>query len=263
VSYTLNGLLNSLTVEITPTQILALVGSPISLIGAPGVGKANLLQTLICSLEFGSTKYIGGPTASAALFYLGKSQYPALGSWLPPGAGGFNAGPSWGYTPEAGGPEPWLAIASVASAVGGNTVYAGPIPGGADDAYAGLPVSALTFSHSANNGSFTCLASTAGTLTLDNPSGVADAGGVVLLEFPLGTFGAGVGYGNDLSFLLTGAAVSCVFGSTLNGWAYPTSEIENAAVMLGNPLPPLLNPANFTAGDSSLALTLTYLTVDL
>jgi len=263
MGYVLDGLLNSAEVEIAPAQILALAGSPVSVIGPPGVGKANLLQTLICSLEFGTTKYVGGATASAALFYLGKSQYPALGSWLPPGAGGFNGGPSWGGSPQVGGPGPSFAISSVANASGGNTVYSGAITGGAGGAYVGVKAAAINFGATANDGSFTCIASTATSITLNNPSGTSDATGIVLLEFPLGSMGAGAGYGNDLSFLLTESAVNNVYAMTLSNWAYPTSEIENAPIFLGNPLPPLLNPANFTQGDSSLLLTLTYLVVNL
>jgi hypothetical protein len=76
-----------------------------------------------------------------------------------------------------------FSITSVANASGGNTVYTGTITGGAGNAYVGYNFTPSGFAHAANNvgGSnpafFECVASTATSITLNNPSGVSDTTG--------------------------------------------------------------------------------------
>src|SRR6266403_1016674 len=65
-------------------------------------------------------------------------------------------------------------ITSIANASGGNTVYTFATDGSGTDAYKGLNFAVTGASHSANNGTFSCVASTATTITLSNPSGVSD-----------------------------------------------------------------------------------------
>src|SRR5207245_1073365 len=65
-------------------------------------------------------------------------------------------------------------LTSVANASGGNTVYTGTITGGATNAFIGDVFTIAGFTTAANNGTFTCTASTATTLTLSNISGVAE-----------------------------------------------------------------------------------------
>ena len=65
-------------------------------------------------------------------------------------------------------------LTSVANASGGSTVYTGTITGGAANAFAGYTFVISGFTIPANNGTFTCTASTATTLTLSNASGVAE-----------------------------------------------------------------------------------------
>jgi hypothetical protein len=76
------------------------------------------------------------------------------------------------------------AIASVANASGGNTVYTRSVTGTEPtNALIGYNFTPTGFAHAANNvgGSnpafFTCVASTTTTITLNNPSGVSDVGG--------------------------------------------------------------------------------------
>jgi uncharacterized repeat protein (TIGR01451 family) len=64
-------------------------------------------------------------------------------------------------------------LTSVANATGGNTVYTGTITGGANNAFLGDSVVVKGFSRGNNNGTFTCTASTATTLTLNNRFGSA------------------------------------------------------------------------------------------
>ena len=64
-------------------------------------------------------------------------------------------------------------LTSVANAAGGTTVYTGTITGGAANAYVGVVFTIAGFTTAADNGTFTCTASTATTLTLNNAAGVA------------------------------------------------------------------------------------------
>ena len=65
-------------------------------------------------------------------------------------------------------------LTQVGNAAGGNTLYTGTITGGAANAYVGLSFTITGFTTAANNGVFTCTASTATTLTLNNAAGVAE-----------------------------------------------------------------------------------------
>jgi hypothetical protein len=70
---------------------------------------------------------------------------------------------------------PGLAIASVASASGGNTVYTGTITGGGNNAYVGMEFGVFgSFTGMLNEGYYRCTASTTTTLTLANPNGTAE-----------------------------------------------------------------------------------------
>jgi uncharacterized repeat protein (TIGR01451 family) len=70
-------------------------------------------------------------------------------------------------------PSPF-ALTSVANAAGGSTVYTGTITGGAANAFTGVVFTVAGFTNAANNGTFTCTASTTTTLTLSNAAGVAE-----------------------------------------------------------------------------------------
>ncbi len=69
-----------------------------------------------------------------------------------------------------------LTITSCGNASTGTTVYNGTFPGGGSNGYVGLVfvVSGFVTNPTTNNGTFTCTASTSTTLTLNNPSGVAE-----------------------------------------------------------------------------------------
>jgi hypothetical protein len=68
-----------------------------------------------------------------------------------------------------------LAVTSANNASGGTTVYNGTFPGGASNGYLGLQFLITGFvTNPQNNGTFTVTASTATTLTLSNPTGVAE-----------------------------------------------------------------------------------------
>ncbi len=66
-----------------------------------------------------------------------------------------------------------LTLTAVGNGGGGNTVYTGTITGGAGNAYVGDTVVVTGFSIGIDNGTFTCTASTATTITLNNRFGVA------------------------------------------------------------------------------------------
>lgn len=66
-------------------------------------------------------------------------------------------------------------LTSVAPALSiNNAVYTGAIAGGANNEYVGLIFVVSGFATGANNGSFTCVASTATALTLNNPLSIAE-----------------------------------------------------------------------------------------
>lgn len=98
------------------------------------------------------------------------------------GPGGGNAGTSA------------FAITSVANTSGGNTVYTGTITGGAANAYVNYIFVTKNSNFPANNGQFTCVASTATTLTLNNPNGRADVAvmtALIIASVPVYVFNAG------------------------------------------------------------------------
>ncbi len=64
--------------------------------------------------------------------------------------------------------------ATVATGGGGNTVYLGTITGGAGNGFAGDSFTIAGFTNAGNNGTFTCNASTATTLTCPNVAGVTE-----------------------------------------------------------------------------------------
>jgi hypothetical protein len=67
-------------------------------------------------------------------------------------------------------------LTAVANASGGNTVYTGTFssPSGASNGFVGFRFAIADFVHPANNGTFTCVASSATAITLNNASGVAE-----------------------------------------------------------------------------------------
>lgn len=97
------------------------------------------------------------------------------------------AGVHGAWTPN---PAASFSITSVANASGGNTVYTGTITGGAGNAYVGYNFAPNGFAHGANNGTFECVASSATSITLNNPSGVADTTGNMPFQCIVG--GAGI-----------------------------------------------------------------------
>src|SRR5437660_10239630 len=72
--------LEQATVNLLPTQLLALVGHPVTLLGAPAPGKANLIVAMSASLTFGGAAYANPGGAAANLIYNGPSQLAAVGS---------------------------------------------------------------------------------------------------------------------------------------------------------------------------------------
>jgi len=68
-----------------------------------------------------------------------------------------------------------LTLASANNAGGGNTVYNGTITGGTGNAYVGDTVVIAGFTGTRDNGTFTCTASTATTITVNNANGQAQA----------------------------------------------------------------------------------------
>ena len=253
---TLGGFLNSVQIAVSAQQLLNLIASPIQLCAPSGPNQAVLLRSLIASLEFKSTPYTAPFGSSAAVYFAGPSRYPVTGL-------GYLNGPSWGMgTPQTNGPA--FAATAVGGAVGGATAYTCNLRGASTNLFAGYYVDASEFVHGANSGRFLCVSNTATSIVLANASGVVDAGGQLIIEFPQSVWGAGgIGGPNDIAPLLTQSLVSCVYEMPIPSPIFPTSEISGCPIVLANGLPLLGNPQNFTSGDSSLLLTLEYLQISL
>ena len=264
-AYTLNGLLCSLQVSLSPAQLRALPTAPLTVIGNPGVGYATLIRTVVASLTFGSTPFVAAPGSLAAFFYGGPSRFGILGGASPQGPGGPFV------VPNTDGPYVAFKIVSVAAAVGGVTTYTISSSNLAVNALVGLPASPGGCTNAANNasapGGWTVTANTASTITISNPSGVLEssppAAANMSIGAPVSTVG-GLGSTIDLTPLLTSAQASAVQAWTIGGWQFPRNEIENAPIFLGTfAWAGLAAPQNFSAGDSNLTLTLEYLQVQL
>lgn len=101
-----------------------------------------------------------------------------------------------------------LSITSCNNASAGTTVYNGTFPGGSSNGFVGMvfQVTGFVTNPNSNNGTFTCTASTATTLTLNNANGIAEtvaasaiSSGAVYVDNQNSTktllFGKGVGAG--------------------------------------------------------------------
>jgi len=74
-----------------------------------------------------------------------------------------------------GNPLPTFSLTAAANASGGETVYTGTFPSGASNGLVGATFQVFGFEDDRNNdGIFQCTASTATTITLNNPNGGAD-----------------------------------------------------------------------------------------
>lgn len=128
-----------------------------------------------------------------------------------------------------------LAIASVAAASGGSTVYTGTITNGGSNAFANCYFYVIGFVNSANNGLYLCTASSTTTLTLSNANGVAETRVAVAAQIShtLSSVAAGTGVYQGL---FTGGAS----GGGLAGYNITISGFTNAA-----------NNGNFTITSST------------
>jgi len=130
-------------------------------------------------------------------------------------------------------PGATLALTSVANASAGTTVYTGSVTGGALNAYAGKLFVVTGFTHSANNGTFLCTASSSTTVTLQNASGVAEtANGTAVTQ---SQFVIGNAYGTNCLFQLAPQSQPTLQGN-VSAYLYsaPTSG-PVGRVILTNP----------------------------
>jgi hypothetical protein len=118
------------------------------------------------------------------------------------------------YPDGAGANATWatnigpLAGTAVALASGGSTVYTYTTLGLATSALVGYNFVTSGFAHSANNGTFTCTASTATTVTLNNAAGVVDTTGSIAFQNPvqIGINKTGTRPNGDVVYMLDSTA---------------------------------------------------------
>jgi hypothetical protein len=243
---TLGGLLNSLQVPISPAQLRALPNQPIPLIGSPGPGVANLIVRVIASLKFGTTPYTAGPGTRAQMLYGGPSRLGVDAALL--------------AIPV--GPFPFLSFpgTAVANASGGNTSYAANLSNVGTNALVGFPVVASGYSHAANNGNFTIVSNSQSAIVLNNAAGVLEAAPPEPANLQLfSSLALAGGSGQvDLTTLLTSALADTVQTFEVASPAFPSVEVANVPIYLGTSASVLSAPQNFSAGDSSVTLTILY-----
>jgi uncharacterized repeat protein (TIGR01451 family) len=130
-----------------------------------------------------------------------------------------------------------LTLTAAGTGTGGNTVYTGTITGGTGNAYVGDSVTVAGFTQARDNGTFTCTASTATTITLNNANGVAQThNGSATVTLPgsaiyTGTItgGSGNGYVGD-SFVIAGFANAANDGTfTATASTATTLTLNNTA----------------------------------
>lgn len=92
-----------------------------------------------------------------------------------------------------------LVLSAVQDSLNGTAIYTGTFLGGLNNAYAGLPFIVAGFTTSANNGTFTCLASNSTQILLKNFAAVA--------EMHAGTAISGASSVNNLAWLERGIVV--------------------------------------------------------
>lgn len=134
-----------------------------------------------------------------------------------------------------------LAIVSVANASGATTVYtsAGGITGGTSNGLVGVTFVVSGCSHSANNGTFTCTASSQNTLTLSNTSGVLETA-------PAGAQALG-----------TYADASTADSGNLDQWIYGMEGIQSEIDVSGTPHFTGSPDSEISAGSFQTGLNLT------
>jgi hypothetical protein len=116
-----------------------------------------------------------------------------------------------------------LQLTQVANASAGNTAYTGIITGGAGNNFAGRVFTVAGFLNAANNGQFTCVSSTATTLTLNNPNGLAETDpGTATPTLAISSVAASVGTSATYSGVITGGG-----GNGYAGYAITFSGFTN------------------------------------
>lgn len=119
-----------------------------------------------------------------------------------------------------------LSLTQCAAASGGTTVYTGLILGGASNALAGNTYLVTGFAELANNGIFTCSASTTTTLTLSNTGGLAEDATSTATASKQGTIQYVIGNaaGVNCLFKLTPVSQPTISGN-VSAYLYPASHI--------------------------------------
>ena len=166
-------------------------------LGTPRPFRGLTFET-ICSIHYDTLSWYGGAQGSLLIglaadqtwsanfigFSAVKSASQVWGNWqlIRDNGGGEQTIDSGVPVGDYSGPGAGVTVilTSVDAPSGGSAVYHGTIPGGASNYYVfdSQPTYFLVsgFPNPANNGVFACTASTATTLTLTNPSAVAQSG---------------------------------------------------------------------------------------
>jgi uncharacterized repeat protein (TIGR01451 family) len=121
-------------------------------------------------------------------------------------------------------------LTSAGTAAGGNTTYQGTITGGAANAYTGVVFTVAGFTAGVDNGTFTCTASTATSLTLANGAGVAQTHAATATSLATSSVAQVVTQAaNTVTFAhntITGANLVLVVGVSMNISALNTTTVS-------------------------------------
>lgn len=110
------------------------------------------------------------------------------------------------------------------------------------------------------------MSNTQTTITVNNAAGLAETSGpaAAMLIGQTQSLLGGAGSGPDLTPMLVLASGSALQAWTIDQWAFPRSEVEGAAILLGSPTAGGIDPASpFLQGDGTLVLSIEYLQVQL
>lgn len=151
--------------------------SALTLSNASGAAETALVLTAVGNASLGVTAYTGTITGGGSSSLVGQA-YNVTGFLTAANNGVFTCTASTTsiltLNNTSGAAETALVLTAAANANAGTTAYTGTITGGGSNALVGQKFVVAGFDTSANNGVFTCTASTTTILTLSNASGVSD-----------------------------------------------------------------------------------------
>jgi hypothetical protein len=139
-----------------------------------------------------------------------------------------------------------LTLSAAANASGGTTVYTGTITSGTSNAFAGANISISGFTNAVNNGIFPVTASSTSSITVSNPSGVAEThAGTLAVSYIFTVTGTGFTAANKGMYYgvctsnspatVSGTSCGATLGSNAQGLVVAVPNSTTLAIAARNP----------------------------